>query len=262
MRIAGDRTELSSVAMIRFTTMLCMSALCACQPPISPSPASNAPPATTQPAAGETQPIAGEEKVAPTDASLVLPGAYSQQTTVADFEARFGKPNVKIVQEPDDPRQRSVVLFPDDPTRRAYATFHDAEALTDLASISVRDTNSLWRGKHGVHVGMSFATLRKLNGKPFGFYGFDSQRRGSVRDQWSPALDANDGLLGTFDVEEGEHMYFGVELGLRDSAGAIPASAYPADDSILSDDPRYPRLGELVVVTGFNASTSLDDEWD
>jgi hypothetical protein len=247
--------DLPSAAMIRFATMLCMVALCACQPSMSPTPASSAPPASTQP-------VAGEEKIAPTDSSLVLPGAYSQQTTVADLEARFGKPNVKIVQEPGDPRRRSVVLFPDDPTRRAYATFHDDEALKDLASISVRDVDSLWRGKHGVQIGMSFAALRKLNGKPFWFYGFDSERRASARDQWSPSLDDDDGLLGTLDVEEGEHMYFGVELGLRDSAHDIPASAFPADDSVSSDDPRYPRLGELVVVTGFNASTSLDDEWE
>lgn len=271
MLMAGDRTahfdrgertsptfagfHLPSAAMIRFATMLCVGALCACQPSKPPTPASSVPPASVQT-------VASEKKVVPTDPSLVLPGDYSQRTTVADFEVRFGKPNVKIVQEPDDPSRRSVVLFPDDPTRRAYATFHDAAALTDLASISVRDPDSLWRGKHGVHVGMSFAMLRKLNGKPFGFYGFDSERRGSVRDEWSPALDAEDGLLGTFDVEEGEHMYFGVELGLRDSAVDIPASAYPTDESVLSDDPRYPRLGELVVVTGFNASTSLDDEWE
>jgi hypothetical protein len=250
MLIVGDRT-----ARFRFVTVLCMGALCACQPPTSPTPASSALPASTMPAGGD-------QKIAPADSSLALPGNYSQRTTVADLEAQFGKHNVTIVQEPGDPPSRSVVLFPNDPTRRAYATFHDAQALTDLASISVRDADSLWRGKHGVRVGMSFSTLRQLNGKPFSFYGFDSKRRGSARDQWSPALDGDDGQLGAFDVEEGEHMYFGVELGLRDSAGDIPASAYPADEWVSSDDPRFPRLGEIVVVTGFNATTSLDDEWE
>ena len=250
MLIVDDRT-----VRFRLATMLCVGALCACQPPASPTPANSASPVSAQPAGAD-------QKIAPTDSSLVLPGDYSQRTTVADLEAQFGKHNVTIVQEPGEPPSRSVVLFPKDPSRRAYARFHDPEALTDLASISVTDADSLWRGKHGVHVGMSFSTLRKLNGKPFWFYGFDSERRASAHDQWSPALDGDDGRLGAFDVEEGEHMYFGVELGLRDSTGEIPASAYPADDSVSSDDPRFPRLGELVVVTGFNATTSLDDEWE
>ena len=241
--------------MIRFAMMLCVTALSACQSTQSLAPAEPKAPPPTQPAARDA-------KVSPADSSFVLPGAYSQRTTVADLEARFGKANVKIEQEPGDPRRRAVVLFPNDSTRRAYVTFHDAEALKDVAGISVSDADSMWRGKHGVHVGMSFAALRKLNGKPFWFTGFDSEKRGSVHDQWSPALDADDGQLGAFDVEEGEHMYFGVELGLRGSAGDIPASAYPADDSVSSDDPRFPRLGELIVVTAFNASTSLDDEWE
>ncbi|HEY0660833.1 MAG TPA: hypothetical protein VGD21_05900, partial [Lysobacter sp.] len=162
----------------------------------------------------------------------------------------------------DGTLERSVVLFPEDPTRRAFVGFHDAENLSDLQSISVRDAGSRWRGKRGVHVGMSFAELRKVNGKPFWFSGFDSEHRGWVRDQWSPALDDDDATLGALDVEEDDHMYFGVDLGLRGEAKDIPANAYPSDDSISSDDPRYPRLGEIVEVTAISATTSLDDEWD
>jgi hypothetical protein len=240
--------------MIRFAVVLCAGALCACRPS-TPTPAIGARPLSVQQAAGDV-------KNAPTDSALLLPGGYSQRTTLADLEARFGKSNVRIVPEPGEPARRSVVLFPDDPTRRAYATFHDAQALEDLAGISVRDEGSLWRGKHGVHVGMSFSALRKLNGKPFWFSGFDSERRAYAHDQWSPALDDDDGRLGALDVDESEHMYFGVELGLRDSGSDVRASDYPADDSVSSDDPRFPRLGELVVVTGFSATTSLDDEWE
>lgn len=200
----------------------------------------------------------------PADAAFVPPGTFSQHTTVADLDARFGKANVKIVSVPDgDGTSRSVVLFLDDPTRRAQVSFHDAAALSDLASISVRDAGSRWRGKHGVHIGMSFAELRRLNGKRFFFAGFDRQHRGLAHDQWSPALDDDDGKLGAFDVGEDEHTYFGVELGLRGQIKDIPVDAYPHEDaSVSSDDPRYPRLGELVEVTGMNATTSLDDEWD
>ena len=39
--------------------------------------------------------------------------------------------------------------------------------------VFIRDHGSRWRGKGGVHVGMSFAELRERNGKAFGFTGFD-----------------------------------------------------------------------------------------
>lgn len=224
--------------MNRFAMLLCLlPALCACQ-------------------AGKSPTVA--------DSSLVLPGTFSQRTTVAELETRFGKSNVKIVEEPGEGGvRRSVVLFPDDPSRRAYVDFHDAEKLSDVARISVTDAGSRWRGKQGVHVGMSFAELRRRNGKPFYFSGFDNQHRGLVHDQWSPSLDDDDSRLGALDVAEGEHMYFGVGLTLRAAGKQIPAQAYPHDDySVMSDDPRFPQLGTLVEVTEINATTSLDDEWE
>lgn len=122
---------------------------------------------------------------ASTDAFLVLPGDYSERTTRAALEARFGKDKVRVAADDDGPL---LVLFPQDPGRRAYLRFHDGESFTNLASIQVRDSGSRWRGKQGVHIGMSLARLRELNGKPFGFFGFDPDRRAYVHDRWSPAL--------------------------------------------------------------------------
>ena len=198
------------------------------------------------------------------EAGFLLPGEYSQFTTVADLEARFGKENVSVVESESvaGSVERSLVLFADDPSRRAYVAFHDSAKLVDVAGITIRDGQSRWRGKHGVHVGMSLAELRKINGKPFYFSGFDAGLHGWVHDGWSPALDDDDGSLGRLDADEGEHMYFEVELGLRDAAKQLPGGHWPVDDaSVSSDDPRYPRLGELVEVTAIRASTSLDDEW-
>ncbi len=197
----------------------------------------------------------------PDDGAFVLPGTFSEQTTVADLETRFGKANVRVVEAADNDGARGVVLFADDPRRRAYVVFHDAATLKGVQRIAVRDAGSRWRGKGGVHIGMSFAALRERNGKPFYFNGFDEARRGTAHDQWSPSLDADDGTLGKLDVAEGDQMYFGVELGLRNGGEGIPEDAYPHDETIGSDDPRYPRLGELVEVTGLEATTSLDDEW-
>lgn len=192
---------------------------------------------------------------------FVLPGTYSEYTTVADLQARFGQGNVLVFEPETADGERTVVVFPDDPARRAYIEFHDDANLASVRSIAVRDPGSRWRGKGGVHVGMGFAALRAANAKPFGFLGFDAQGRGSVHDQWSPALDDDDGSLGLLDVSEGEQMYFNVELALRDGGAGLAPDAVPRDDYVNSDDPRFPGLGEQVVVSGFSASTSLDDEW-
>ena len=102
-----------------------------------------------------------------------LPGTFSQGTSLADLQARFGTDNLRKVMPAADAYHCEVILFPDDPACRAHAFFYDCEKLDQLRSIEVRDRASRWRGKGGVHVGMSFAELRERNGKPFGFTGFD-----------------------------------------------------------------------------------------
>lgn len=200
-------------------------------------------------------------RAADADDPFVLPGRYSEATTVAELQALFGAGNVRIVEAAGADGGRSVVLFADDPTRRAYVEFHDDATLEGVRSIAVRDAGSRWRGKGGVHVGMGFAALRAANGKAFGFAGFDAQGRGAAHDQWSIVLDDDDATLGRLDVSEGEQMYFNVELALREGGAGIAPDAVPRDTYATSDDAAFPRLGELVVVSGFGASTSLDDEW-
>lgn len=196
---------------------------------------------------------------APGDEALfVLPGTrLSEHSTLADLQALYGAANVHVVDGPVADEAHAI-LFRDDPTRRAYVWFWDEEARSGIASIRVDDRESRWRGKHGVRIGMSLAELRRANAKPFLLSGFDAHGRAAVHDQWSPALDDRDGSVGALDVDEGEQMYFRVALGLR--APAAP-DRYPHDDTVRSDDPRYPGLGEMVEVTGLGAATSLDDEW-
>jgi hypothetical protein len=192
------------------------------------------------------------------DAFLLLPGDYSESTTLAELEARFGKANVCREMEPE-PR---VVLFPDDPTRRAYVTFYEKETFEHFASISVTDAGSCWRGKHGVHVGMTFAKVRELNGKPFFYSGFDGQKRARAHGGWSPALDDDDGSLGKFDVTKGERLYFDIEFGVHDPLPQNQTPVLPVDEYLSSDDPRFPNFDETIIVTGICASSSLDDEWE
>jgi hypothetical protein len=150
---------------------------------------------------------------------------------------------------PDDGGS-GAVLFPDDPTRRATVRFYDDAPLGHLASVTVSDPESRWTGKLGVKIGTTFAELRQRNGVEFWFTGFDADRGGRVRDAWN---------AGALDTGEGERLYFGVDLRLRDAA---PAGAYPSgEDQISSEDPRYPELGQLAVVSAITAWSSLDDEW-
>ncbi len=207
---------------------------------------------------GDAEKAANMKVALPSDVFLVLPGDYEESTTLAGLEERFGKGNVRREMEPE-PR---VVLFPDDPTRRAYVTFYVRETIEHFAGISVTDAGSRWRGKQGVHVGMSFSEVRELNGKPFNYFGFDGRKRARARDGWSPALDGDGGSLGKFDVEEGERLYFDIEFGVPDRLAAGDVPALPVDEYLSSDDPRYPNLGGVLVVTGIGASSSLDDEWE
>lgn len=200
-------------------------------------------------------------KGAETVEAWVLPGTFTQGTSLADLETRFGADNVRRVKPDADTYACEAILFPDDPTRRAHVSFHDCEQLDQLCSIEIRDRASRWRGKHGVHVGMSFDELRARNGKPFGFSGFDRDGIGRVHDQWSPAV-SDDATLGKLDVEEGDRMYFDVMLGVRADLPASARGSVPRDEYIASDDPRIPQLAPLLEVVGFGASTSLDDEWD
>jgi hypothetical protein len=212
----------------------------------------------TAEAASPAEPAKTEEAATPAyDAFLLLPGDYAESTSAADLETRFGKTNVRRETTPE-PR---VVLFPDDPSRRAYVTFHKQETFEQLASILVNDPGSRWRGKHGVQIGMTLAKLQALNRKPFLIFVNDELQNSRAHDGWSPALDDDDGSLGTLDVEEGEHLYFDVNLGPTDPAVVKAIPGLSSMEQISSADPRYRELQEVIVVTGIGASSSLDDEW-
>lgn len=188
------------------------------------------------------------------DSAFLLPGTFSELTTVAELRATYGAANVKIGPLADDDGN-GVILFPDDPTQRAYVRFYDDPPEGHMASITVVDPESRWRGKLGVKIGTTLAELRTLNRDEFFVSGFGVYGPGTaaVRDYWN---------AGALDVTEGQRLYFGVELQLRDPQNT-PASAYPgADEAMVSiHDPRYPTLGELAVVTAISAWSSLDDEW-
>ncbi len=231
--------------MSRVVPILASLVLCACQAAPTREPAATAPVANGAPAAVDAH-------------AFSLPGTYSEATSRADLEQRFGKSNITVVARDGDTVPHDLVLFAQDPRRRAYVRFHDGSGFGHLAAIEVRDADSLWRGKHGVRVGMTLAEVRRINGKPFYLSGFDAEGRGYARDQWSPALDGDDGRLGALDVDGEDRLYFGIDFALRPGHAR---AEWPQDEYHSSDDPRWPGLGEAVVVSAITAWSSLDDEW-
>jgi hypothetical protein len=204
-------------------------------------------------ACGHAAPPAPPPPAAAPDDGFVLPGTFSEQTTLADLQARFGAENVRIAEVSDGPdaTSRVVLLFPDDPTRRATVRFWDGETLQHLASVTVTEPESRWRGKLGVRIGTTFAELRRLNGVEFWYTGFYEDGSGMVRDAWNG---------GALDVAVGE-LYFGVDLMLRPPPGVEGATIAPNGDiQVSSDDPQFPQVGELAVVSAMTAWSSLDDE--
>lgn len=186
------------------------------------------------------------------DVRFTLPGDYSEQTTSAELRERFGASHVTEIADPDALGQpgRMLVLFADDPLRRATVRFHGGGLDGPLASITVTERNSIWRGKHGVRIDTTLAGLGKLNGGKFFLYGFDAHGAMQVRDGWN---------AGALDVSEGEHLYFGVDLGHRD--GAAPAAQTADYGMWSSDDAALAPLAEQLQVTALSAWSSLDDEW-
>ncbi|HXH01568.1 MAG TPA: hypothetical protein VNI56_05215 [Xanthomonadaceae bacterium] len=183
---------------------------------------------------------------------LVLPGPFSRDTSLADLESRFGTANVKVTELPgaEGETYRGVLLYPDDPSRRAYVTFHDEKAMRSLARVAVEETGSRWTLDNGVRTRMSFADLRRINGKPFRFYGFDWDYGGSV-DSW------NGGSMGA----DNAAMTRGVRLDLRDPPQRPAEAVYPVGDrDFSSDDPRYPQLGRIAYVSEIFVHTASDVE--
>ncbi|MCW5891003.1 MAG: hypothetical protein KIT14_10675 [bacterium] len=193
----------------------------------------------------------GGTSSSPSDADLVLPGTFSEETTVEDLKTRYGAANVVVGELPDG--EKGLILFPNDPTLRAYVRFYDEEPMGHLAAITVVDRESRWRGKGGVRIGMSLAEVVEKNANRFLFNGFDEKHEAQVRDYWD---------AGKLDVQEGDRLYFGVDLRLRAPVEQIPKGDYPSDGGQWStDDPQYPRLGEIAEVSAMSAWSSLDDEW-
>ena len=210
-------------------------------PQPSPSPSPTPPRAT--PASPAT--------ITPVESMLLLPGRLRRDMTIADLQALYGADNVRIgdVPGPEGSTEQGAILFPDDPARRAYVYFHDDMQPRRLASVLVVDPESRWQLERGVRIGMPFAALRTLNGKPFRFGGLGWDYGGYV--------DWNGGTLARRDGDGGE---IGVRLDAHDQA-QVDADTYPIGEGVYSsDDPAWPQMAAALMVSQISVSFPRDVE--
>ncbi len=222
-------------------------ALCACEhspaPPAQEKPATSPATAAAPPAPAETQPSA----IQAASEALSLPGDFSAGTDVAALEQRFGKHNVRIDQVPrgEGETSRGAVLFPDDAQRRAYLYFDDETALRGLNLVRVVEPDTQWTLDNGLRMGMPLKEVVALNGKPIKFYGLEWDYGGSVASLNGGKLEAR---------KDAAVIRFRLGTPASDEPAASE-SAYPIGDSAFSsDDPTYPRQGDLLAISEITVS--------
>ena len=225
--------------------------LCSCRPASHPdataraeSPAKNAAGAPASEA-----PTAQPQAPATVPATWILPGDFSTDTTLQDLQRRFGAGNVKVEEIPGAEGEsfRGVLLFPDDPARRATVYFQDEQNLLGLSMVSIDEDHSQWKLASGIGIGAPLSEVRRINGKPFTFAGFDWDYGGTI-------IDWHGGKLAPASDEA-----VSARIQLRMPRGGVGDKAYPQGDSrFSSDDPRWKDLG--ITVGGFSVGFPGEDD--
>jgi len=232
-------------------------ALLSCQretstPAATPVAAATESPDDAQPSASLAG-VAADADVDTPDNAFVLPGALGPDTDVAALRRLFGGSNVRVgeVPGPEGTTAQGVTLFADDPSRRAYLYFQNETEGAGLALVNIKDRPSRWALDSGVRPGMSLSELLALNGKPVKLMGFDWDYGGYISD-WHG---------GRLARKQGDMVRRGVRLDTREANNGHPTGSYPSGDGEFnSDDPRYPRLGEIAEVGEISVSFPGEDD--
>ncbi|QWF18411.1 hypothetical protein [Lysobacter capsici] len=245
----------STVAHAAIALSLC-ALLSACErhaamPAPAPAAATTPSPATT--ASAQTAAAITTEPAAQAVSEYVLPGALAPDVGPERLKQLFGAANVRIddhLPGPEGEDFRGVILFADDPGRRAVLHYQDEQQLRGLAFVSVRESDTRWRLDNGIVMGMRLSELARLNGKPIRFSGMGWDYGGTVTD-W------NGGKLASRD---GDPVMRGARLGMVPGS-STQADAVPSSDAdYASDDPKFPRQGELLRVEELSVSFPGEDD--
>ncbi|KRB02475.1 hypothetical protein [Lysobacter sp. Root690] len=218
----------------------------------APAPVAKPTPAPAVPAPAAPTITAEPAVEAVTD--YVLPGALAPDVGPERLKQLFGAANVRIddhLPGPEGEDFRGVILFADDPTRRAELHYQDEQQLRGLAFVSVREADTRWRLDNGIVMGMRLSELVRLNSKPIRFSGMGWDYGGTITD-W------NGGKLASRD---GDPVMRGARLGLVPGGPSTQADAVPSSDAdYASDDPKFPKQGELLRVEELSVSFPGEDD--
>lgn len=120
---------------------------------------------------------------------------------------RFGEDARRETFENEGGLYEAIVLWPDDPAKTLDVTFRD-ERLDSAVSVRIAGKDSAW-SIAGLRHGSRLDELRRLNGGPYEFYGFEWDYGGMVFDWKGGALGelAKDCSVGAmvgdiFEIEE------------------------------------------------------------
>lgn len=217
--------------------------LAACSRPTAPPQDAPAPPAAL-PAPDATPPPA------PVAEDWTLPGSLHPLTTELELEARFGKANLRSETIPGAEgigTHPVLLVFPDDPQRRLELLMAEGDPDGPIQLLRVQGSDSLWHSADGIRLGMTLAQLVARNGAPLTFYGLSWDYGGTVQD-WHGGKLAN---------TPDNPAFHGVVLAPRDDdTDGLPLG----DSTFRSDDPRWPAMGERLVVRELTVSWPRDGE--
>ena len=109
----------------------------------------------------------------PGDNSPTIETLVSRSDTLASLQARLGAENAQphTLDAGEGETVSGWVLFPGDPTRKLEVYLDESGEHPD--TLVAWDKSTHWTRADDVRVGMTTAELQALNGKAFGFLGFD-----------------------------------------------------------------------------------------
>lgn len=242
------------ILALGFTGLIVTLSACAPTAPPAPSAAPNSSPSASTPPAATVTPAAATHAASAATETWELPGGLGPLTTRAELEARFGKANVRDDSLPGAEGDGTVpvlTVFPDDAKQRLLLVLDPEQPNNQDAPIQelrITEADSRWHDGNGLHPGMSLAELVKRNGAPISFYGLDWDYGGSVQD-WHGGKLAN---------AVGDALFHRVTLAARTPA---TDAALPKGDAVFrSDDPRWPAIGNALVVSELGISWPHEGE--
>ncbi len=127
--------------------------------------------AEAPPSASQTNADAADRTDGPAE-DLVLSCEDFASLTPATLAERFGAQNISVqtLNGAEGDTYEAAIVFADDPTTRLEIAW-DLDGQR-LATVSVNDEGTQWRGSEGYTIGSSLPDVERMNGRAFQLYGF------------------------------------------------------------------------------------------